>query len=67
MLEECRFHFEFTGQPGGNYTVLGSTNLVDWEVIGAATEVASGQFEFTAEEEPNRAAYFYEVRCPLGP
>jgi hypothetical protein len=59
-----QFRLLFGGQSGAAYTVLGSTNLIDWTVIGVATETAPGVFEFTDAEPPNQEASFYRLRRP---
>jgi hypothetical protein len=58
------FHLEVSGQAGVSYTVLGSTNLTDWAVVGAATETAPGVFEIADADAPNHATCFYRLRSP---
>ena len=64
MLEEHRFQLWFEGEAGTGYSVLYSTNLIDWDFVGPATETAPGQFEFTDERAPDHATCFYRVRLP---
>ena len=52
------------GEPRQIYVVEASTNLVDWEMIGVATERGKGTFEFedaNAAKFPNR---FYRTMRP---
>jgi len=58
------FHLQFSGTAGRSYTVLTSTNLSDWTSLGAASETASGKFEFTDTAAPNHSARFYQLRQP---
>jgi hypothetical protein len=56
------FRVEFTGAGSHLYVVQGSTNLVDWADLGAATESSPAFFEFRqSSPEPQR---FYRVRQP---
>jgi len=58
------FQLQFSARPGVPYTVLASTNLVDWQEVGVATETVPGQFKFAepaAWEHPTR---FYRLRSP---
>jgi len=55
---------QFSAPAGPVYLVEASTNLVDWEAIGAATKQPDGSFEFDdpgAAKLPNR---FYRVVTP---
>jgi len=61
------FSFSFTNAPGGSFSVLSTTNLMrpatNWTVIGTATEVSPGQYQFTDLSATNRQQ-FYRVRSP---
>jgi len=61
------FYFTFTNVPGGSFSVLSTTNVMqpatNWTVIGSATEVSPGQYEFTDLSATNRQQ-FYRVRSP---
>ena len=55
---------QFTAPEGLIYIIEASTNLVDWEKIGVATNAGSGEFHF---EDPNTAqtpVRFYRVVVP---
>jgi hypothetical protein len=58
----------FTNTPGASFTVLSVNNLSlplsNWSVIGAATEVAPGQFQFTDPQAANNPQRFYRLRSP---
>jgi hypothetical protein len=41
-----------------------STNLVNWESIGCATEIDDGEFEFTDANPPAGATRFYRLYSP---
>jgi hypothetical protein len=59
-----KVQIRFSGGTGRTHIVEASTNLQDWELIGAAREENQGQFQF---EDPNSAAIqsrFYRVRVP---
>ena len=58
------FQLQFEGLAGASYSVLASTNLTNWEVIGTATETAPGTFEFTDTEAPEPDCRFYRLRSP---
>jgi hypothetical protein len=59
--------FSFTNTPGLGFTVLAATNvaltLSNWMVLGSATEVSPGQFQFTDLQATNTCR-FYRVRSP---
>jgi hypothetical protein len=58
----------FTNVPGALFNVFGTTNLTnpstDWLWLGEATEVSSGQFQFTDTQAPGEAERFYRVSSP---
>ena len=58
------FQLEFISTPGASFTVLGSTNLSDWTVLGPATEGPAGQYQFMDPQATNSAQGFYRVRSP---
>jgi DNA-binding beta-propeller fold protein YncE len=68
ILDSGGFQLSFTGTPGASFTVLSSTNLSvplnNWTVVGAATSVAPGQFQFTSPPATNNSQCFYVVRSP---
>ena len=61
----CRFGF--TNTPGLGFTVLAATNVAlplgSWMVLGSATEVSPGQFQFT-DLQSTSPCCFYRVRSP---
>ncbi len=68
ILSNGEFRFWFTNTPGQSYTVFAATNVAQalntWTVLGPATEVVPGQFEYT---DPQTSAFpwrFYRVRSP---
>ncbi len=62
------FQFGFTNVPGLSFTAFTATNvsllLTNWTQLGAATEVAPGQFQFTDPQATNGSQRFYRVRSP---
>ena len=52
---------EFGGAPWRTHLVQASTNLVDWETIGAGAEVADGVFEFEDAKGANYKTRFYRT------
>jgi hypothetical protein len=67
-LANGTFQFGFTNVPGGAYSVLAATNpalpLASWVSLGAPTEVAPGEYQFTDLQATNHAARYYRVRSP---
>ncbi len=55
---------DFTGNAGGTYSVFASTNLVQWEFVGAATEVSANAFRFLDLSHTNYPVRFYRVWGP---
>ena len=62
------FRFGFTNLTDASFTVFASTNVAwpfaNWTMVGLATEVSSGQFQFTDPQATNSAQRFYRVRSP---
>ena len=62
------FQFSFTNTPGASFSVLTTTNLSlplsNWTVVGGATEVSPGQFQYTDPQATNTPQRFYRVRSP---
>ena len=59
-----RFSFQFNGLANASYTVLLSTNLSTWDVIGTATQVSPGSFQFIDTGSTNQTKRFYLLRSP---
>jgi hypothetical protein len=62
------FRLNFTNVPGTPFTVLSATNpalpLSNWTVMGPATEVAPGQFQFGDPQSSVLDQRYYRVRWP---
>jgi len=60
--------FSFVENLGLSFTVLASTNasssIAGWSVVGAATEAAPTQYQFTDTQATNYLQRFYRVRSP---
>jgi hypothetical protein len=58
----------WSNAPGSAFTVLAATNpavpMVQWEVLGAATESPAGQFQFQDGQATNYPRRFYRLRTP---
>lgn len=62
------FQFGFTNLSGGTFTALATTNPTlpssNWTVLGPATEIAPGRYQFTDPSETNFPWRFYQIRSP---
>ena len=58
------FTFRFYGEPGTNYVVQGSTNLVNWSALATNQVSGLGYLEFTDISATNCAKRFYRI-APL--
>jgi hypothetical protein len=54
------FKLTWQGEPGVAYQVLGSTNLLDWELL-FSTNTPNGFFQFVDPEYPARPLRFYRT------
>jgi len=68
MVSGSTFQFSFTSTPGGSFTILSSSNpgqpVGSWTVIGSATEVSPGQYQFSNAPPASTPQQFYRVRSP---
>ena len=62
------FQFNFTNATPISFTVLASTNVAlpasNWTVLGAATVLSPGAYQFTDTQATNFPRRFYQVRSP---
>jgi uncharacterized repeat protein (TIGR03803 family) len=62
------FQFSFLHTSGSTNTVFATTNLAlafsNWTLLGTATEVSPGHFQFTDPQTTNNSKRFYRVRSP---
>jgi len=62
------FQYSFTNTPGLAFTALTSTNIAlplsNWTILGAVTEIAPGQYQFTDVQNTNDPMRFHSVRQP---
>lgn len=60
------FQINFTGPPGVAFNILATTDLslllANWPVLGTATEISSGQYQYTDTTATNSSWKFYIVR-----
>jgi hypothetical protein len=54
----------FSAQSGQVFLIQASTNLVDWQLVGAATDRGDGWFEWQDPAAPNFQNRFYRVISP---
>jgi hypothetical protein len=63
-----QFRIQFAGNTGAGYTVLTATNLglpfSEWTVLGAATQISNGLFQFIEPQPASPPVRFYRVRQP---
>jgi hypothetical protein len=68
ILPNGNFQLSFTNIPGALFNVFATTNLTvpftNWTWLGSATEVSSGQFQFTDSQAPDNSDRFYAVSSP---
>jgi uncharacterized repeat protein (TIGR01451 family) len=58
------FGLQFTADTNASYQVLVSTNLHDWQILGFATQVAAGVYQFTDTGATNQNQAFYRIVLP---
>lgn len=63
-LTNGAFQFAYSNSDGRAYSVLASTNLIDWTAIGAPTQISSGLFQFNDPGATNFPRRFYQLRWP---
>ena len=63
QLPDGAFQFGYMDN-GVSYAVHASTNLFNWEPVGAATETAPGRYQFTDLAATNLPRRFYQLRWP---
>ena len=62
--KDGRMHLQFVGTPGQQYFIEASTNLVDWTVLGTASDLDGGLFEFVDNAWTNLDACYYRITTP---
>lgn len=58
------FGLTFNGSSNATYRIWASTNLLEWDELGTATETPPGLYQFTDPAASNWAARFYRVGAP---
>ena len=61
-LDQGKVRLKLAADPAARYVIEASTNLVDWEVIGVASERSDGSFDFTDPGAVGAPARFYRIR-----
>ncbi len=64
IVPSKQFQFGFTGITMLTYTVLASTNLTNWSVLGPADEKSAGQYRYIDTNISNFTRRFYRVQQP---
>jgi predicted outer membrane repeat protein len=68
VMANGELQINFTSVPGASFSVLSSADLAlaasQWTVLGSVTEIAPGQFRFTAPTPVNSSHRFYRVSSP---
>ena len=59
-----KFQFGFNGVATTNYSVLVSTNLVNWNAVGTASEISAGVFRYIDPQPRTNAVRYYRVHSP---
>lgn len=62
-LVDGAFEFTFSAQPGQNYVIWASTNLVDWTIIRSNTAIAFSE-SFSDQGATNYSRRFFKVQSP---
>jgi hypothetical protein len=60
------FQLSFTGDSNTVYCVWGSTNLVDWQVLGSGMQTGPGTFLFADPAATNTTQRFYRLSTGCG-
>lgn len=63
-LPNGTFQFAYSNSSSLTYSVFASTNLVNWQSIGVATQISSSFFQFTDSAATNISRRFYQLRSP---
>ena len=58
------FSLRFAGSTNASYRVWATTNLMDWELLGSATVISNGLYEFLDSQAGDLSERFYQVRSP---
>jgi hypothetical protein len=68
ILGNGALQFDFTNIQDASLTVLSSTNLSmplsNWTVVGTASNIGPGRFQFTSQPTTNDSQQFFSVRSP---
>jgi hypothetical protein len=64
QLANGSFQFAYTNNGATAGTVYASTNMVQWSVIGTASAVGPGLYQFTDPSATNAPRRFYQLRSP---
>jgi len=68
LLPNGEFQFTFSSGPGLAFSVVASSDpslsLTSWTALGQATEMSTGQYQFTDQQARNSQRRFYRVHSP---
>lgn len=63
-LEGGAFQFSYTNNSAQTYSVHMSTDLVDWTMLGLATQTSPGEYQFIDSTTTGIPLRFYQLRSP---
>jgi gamma-glutamyltranspeptidase len=63
-MPDGTFQFAYSNHSIQGLTVFATTNLVNWNAIGTATQVSPGWYQFTDSDATNMPYRFYQLRVP---
>jgi hypothetical protein len=64
MSVDGAFELNFTGSSNAAYSAFASTNLIDWERLGAAPHLSNGWFQFLDLGATNWPQRYYRAGAP---
>ncbi len=68
LLGNGAFQFSFTNNPNVSFSVYASNNAAlssgQWTLLGTATQISLGEYQFTDEAATNHLQRFYRVVWP---
>ena len=67
-LANGNYQINFTNAANASFSILATTNLkvltTNWPVLGTATQVSAGHYQFTDTQTATNKLRFYRVRSP---
>src|SRR5262249_20257805 len=63
-LSNVAFQFGYTNVSGKAASIYASTNLAAWSLVGVATQLSPGVYQFTDPSATSYPRRFYQLRSP---